>query len=46
MYDYSNNSNKNQVKETFPSGSQNWFFSATLPEIDLEGIGLVFSMQC
>ena len=46
MYDYGKNSNKNQVKETFPSGSQNRFFSATLPEIGLEEMGLVFDMQC
>ena len=28
MYDYSNNSNKNQVKERVPTWSQNWFFPA------------------
>ena len=28
VYDYSNNSNEKQVKETFPKWSQNWFFSA------------------
>ena len=31
MYDYNNNSNKKQVKETVPTWSQNWFLSATVP---------------
>jgi len=30
MYAYKNNSNEKQVKETVPTWSQNWFFSATI----------------
>ena len=29
MYDYSNNSNEKQVKETVPIWSQKWIFPAT-----------------
>ena len=35
MYDYNNKSNGKQVKETVPSWSQNWLFSATQWRIDL-----------
>ena len=29
VYNYNNKNNKNQVKETFPTWSQNWFFPAS-----------------
>ena len=42
MYDYNNKSNGKQVKETVPTWSQNWLFSATQWRIDL---GVNFAIE-